>query len=214
MKLLELLEESKIVVIVRGIRPAEAGPLAEALVQGGIRFIEVTMNTEGALHMISSWKERFGDKLKVGAGTVLNQAAAKEALKAGAEYLISPILDEAMIDYGKSQGIEVFPGTMTPTEMVRAVQAGANVVKVFPTGVLGSAFIKELQGPLGHIPMMASGGVTLDNLEQFLDSGCFALGMGSSLVRRDLIQSGQYAAITEISKLFTEKIVANSHKNR
>jgi 2-dehydro-3-deoxyphosphogluconate aldolase/(4S)-4-hydroxy-2-oxoglutarate aldolase len=210
LNLLEQLSKDKIIVIVRGITLEQADHLAEALLQGGIRFIEVTMNTEGALEIISRWKHRFGSELRIGAGTVLDQEMAKNALAAGAEYLISPIMDEEMIRLGIEQGAEVFPGTMTPTEMVKAVRAGAKLVKVFPTGVLGHSYIKELQGPLGHIPMMASGGVNLENIDKFIDAGCFALGMGSSLVQLDLIRAGKYSLITKNAKLLTEKIVKYS----
>jgi 2-dehydro-3-deoxyphosphogluconate aldolase/(4S)-4-hydroxy-2-oxoglutarate aldolase len=204
--LIKELADAKIIAIVRGIPDSAAEQTAESLADGGIKFIEVTMNTEGALNIIRQWKERFHGRLHIGAGTVLDISMAKEAVAAGAEYLVTPNLDEEVIRYAVNNQIEIFPGTMTPTEIVRAWKAGASAVKVFPTGVLGSGYIKELQGPLGHIKMVATGGVNLDNIHEFFNAGTFAVGLGNNLVDKKLIQAGAFGELTELAKRFVKAV--------
>ncbi|WP_435921036.1 bifunctional 4-hydroxy-2-oxoglutarate aldolase/2-dehydro-3-deoxy-phosphogluconate aldolase [Paenibacillus sp. DYY-L-2] len=195
--LMELLEQEKIVAILRGI-PKERGlDVAEALCKGGIVFAEVTLNTEGALDIISKWRERFGPKMRIGAGTVLDVEAAKEAVCAGAEYLVSPNLDEEVIEYALEKGVGVFPGAMTPTEIVKAWKAGATAVKVFPMATLGVGYLKEIRAPLDRIPLIATGGVRLDNIGEFLAAGATAVGLGGCLANPALIREGRYEAITQ-----------------
>lgn len=204
-ELLDLVAKEKIVAIVRGI-PGEAGDrTADALLRGGVVFLEVTMNTEGALAMIQRFRERHGGRLRVGAGTVLDVGMAREAAAAGAEYLISPNLDEEVIRFGLQRGMEVWPGTMTPTEIVRAHKLGAGAVKVFPMGALGVGYLKEIRAPLGHIPMIATGGVNLDNIGQFLQAGAIAVGLGGNLVRKDLIAAGEFEQIEQLARAFADK---------
>jgi 2-dehydro-3-deoxyphosphogluconate aldolase/(4S)-4-hydroxy-2-oxoglutarate aldolase len=201
--LLELQKE-KVVAIVRGIPKERGEQTAKALADGGIKFLEVTLNTEGALNMIDEWKGNFGDRLRVGAGTVLNLKMAKEAVQAGAEYLISPNLDEEVLTYGLEQGLEVWPGTMTPTEIVRAYNLGARAVKVFPIGSLGVKYIKDLRAPLNHIPMMATGGVNADNIKEVLGYGAAAVGLGGNLVNNSLIEKGDFEQITQLASLYSK----------
>lgn len=205
---LDLVAREKIVAIVRGI-PGDAGDqTAEALVRGGVVFLEVTMNTDGALGMISRFRERYAGRLRVGAGTVLDATMAREAVAAGAEYLISPNLDEEVVRFGLGRGLEVWPGTMTPTEIVRAHKLGVSAVKVFPMGALGVGYLKEIRAPLGHIPMIATGGVNLDNIGEFLRAGAVAVGLGGNLVRKDLIAAGQFGEIERLAREFVEKAAA------
>jgi 2-dehydro-3-deoxyphosphogluconate aldolase/(4S)-4-hydroxy-2-oxoglutarate aldolase len=201
--LLELQKE-KVVAIVRGIPKERGEQTARALAAGGIKFLEVTLNTEGALNMIDKWKGKFGDRLRIGAGTVLNLKMAKEAVQAGAEYIISPNLDEDVLLYGLEQGLEVWPGTMTPTEIVRAYNLGARAVKVFPIGSLGVKYIKDLRAPLNHIPMMATGGVNADNLKEVLGYGAAAVGLGGNLVNNSLIEKGDFEQITQLASLYSK----------
>ncbi len=201
--LLELQKE-KIVAIVRGIPKERGEQTAKALAAGGISFLEVTLNTEGALNMINDWKGEFGDRLHIGAGTVLNLKMAKEAVQAGAEYIISPNLDEEVLSYGLEQGLEVWPGTMTPSEIVRAYNLGARAVKVFPIGSLGVKYIKDLRAPLNHIPMMATGGVNADNIKEVLGYGAAAVGLGGNLVNNSLIEKGDFEQITQLASLYSK----------
>lgn len=204
--LLQSLSQEKIVAIIRGI-PAEAGDrTAEALADGGIVFLEVTLNTDGALGMITRFRERYEGRMRIGAGTVLDLDQAKEAVAAGAEYLISPNLDEEVIYYGAKQGIDVWPGTMTPTEMVRAYKAGATAVKVFPMGALGVNYLKEVRAPLGHIPMIGTGGVNLANIRTVLEAGAVAVGLGGNLVDKQLVKEGKFEELTKLAQAFVAEV--------
>jgi len=202
MNLVDLLAEHKIVAIFRGISPKDADAAATALIAGGIRLMEVTMNTAGALDIMSGWLERFEGQAHVGAGTVLNLSMAKEAVAAGAQFLISPNLDESVVAYGMEHGVEVWPGVMTPTEIVRAWNAGARAVKIFPMGALGTRYLKELQGPLDHIPMLATGGVDLTNIGEYFKAGATAVGLGGNLIRPASIAAGQFEDLTETARQF------------
>jgi 2-dehydro-3-deoxyphosphogluconate aldolase/(4S)-4-hydroxy-2-oxoglutarate aldolase len=206
LNLIEQLKQAKIIAILRGISEETAAPIAQALADGGIIFLEVTLNTEGALDMIRRFKATLGHKLRIGAGTVLNLAMAKEAVAAGAEYILSPNLNEAVIYYGQEQGIDVWPGTMTPTEIVRAYEAGAPAVKVFPMGSLGLSYLKEIRAPLNHIPMIATGGVDLHNINEFLDAGAIAVGLGSNLVDKKHVLAGDYAAVEQRARTFVKQV--------
>ncbi|MDG5787872.1 bifunctional 4-hydroxy-2-oxoglutarate aldolase/2-dehydro-3-deoxy-phosphogluconate aldolase [Evansella sp. AB-P1] len=205
-KNLELLKQEKLVAIIRGISYESGEATAQALLDGGIKFLEITLNTDGALKMISDCKDKFGDQLSVGAGTVLNLDMAKDAVSAGAEYIVSPNLDEKVVDYGVSQGVDVWPGTLTPTEIVRAYSLGASAVKVFPIGALGVNYLKDIRGPLNHIPMMVTGGINIDNVNDFLSKGAIAVGLGGNLVNKQLIEEGKYDEITKLAQAFADKV--------
>lgn len=202
--LTSLMLQEKIVAIFRGFTGEAADQAGEALVSGGIRFMEVTMNTEGAPDIIRRWRDRFEGRAFIGAGTVLDADMARAALAAGAEFLISPNLDEAVIDYAAARGVDVWPGVLTPTEIVRAWNAGAKAVKLFPLGTLGPNYIREIRGPLAHIPIMATGGVELSTMEAYAAAGASAFGLGSKLVRGEDIRSGHYTALAEHAARFVQ----------
>jgi 2-dehydro-3-deoxyphosphogluconate aldolase/(4S)-4-hydroxy-2-oxoglutarate aldolase len=206
--MLEILQEHRIVAILRGITGEQADPTAEALCQGGVKLLEATMNTEGALQLISRWRERFDGRVAIGAGTVLNVRMATDAVAAGAQFLISPNLDEAVIAYACERGVEIWPGVMTPSEIVRAYSAGARAVKIFPMATLGLGYLKEIRAPLDHIPMLATGGVTLANIGEFLAAGAAGVGLGSSLVPKALLQAGDYEGIARNTAQFTAAVAA------
>lgn len=205
-ELLQSLSEEKIVAIIRGIPEDQADGTAQALADGGIVFMEVTLNTGGALGMISRFRERYAGKMRIGAGTVLDLAQAQDAVAAGAEYLISPNLDEEVIAYGLKHGVEVWPGTMTPTEIVRAYKAGASAVKVFPLGSLGINYLKEIRAPLNHIPMVATGGVNLQNIRSVLDAGAVAVGLGGNLVDKKLAAEGRFEELRKLARAFVDEV--------
>lgn len=190
--------EDRIIAIVRGVPAEHVDEVALALHAGGVRLIEVTLNSEGALPTLARWRERFGNEVRVGAGTVLTVPQAREALAAGAEYLISPHTDETLIAFAREAGVPVFPGALTPTEVVRAHAAGASAVKVFPVGALGGPrYLGDLRGPLGHVPLIAVGGVGAENAGAYLNAGAVALGVGSTLVAPALVGAGDFEQITE-----------------
>jgi len=204
--LLSILEKEKIIAIIRGIPKGSGERTAAALEAGGVSFLEITLNTEGAIPMIDELKGKFGDRLRIGAGTVLNMDMAKDAVAAGAEYIISPNLDEEVLLYGLEQGIEVWPGTMTPTEIVKAYNLGASAVKVFPIGSLGVKYIKDLRAPLPHIPMVATGGVNMGNIKEVIGYGAHAVGLGGNLVDNSLIEKGDFDQITELARGYTKLV--------
>lgn len=191
------IERTRIVAIVRGVKRDHIQSVAEALHQGGVTVMEVTLNTPGALSMITNLQEQWGDRMFIGAGTVLDLEDAKQAVAAGASFLVTPNLDEEVIRWSKQEGIPIFPGAMTPTEVVKAWKAGATAVKIFPSASLGLPYIKELMGPLDTIPMIAVGGVTEANIKQFLSVGCYGLGIGGSLINLKEIEAGNFGWITD-----------------
>ncbi|WP_256757048.1 bifunctional 4-hydroxy-2-oxoglutarate aldolase/2-dehydro-3-deoxy-phosphogluconate aldolase [Cohnella sp. WQ 127256] len=205
-ELMQALSREKIVAIIRGISAKSGDATAKALADGGIVFLEVTLNTDGALDMISRFREEYTGRLRIGAGTVLDLGQAKEAIAAGAEYIISPNLDEEVIYHGVEQGVEVWPGTMTPTEIVRAYKAGASAVKVFPMGSLGINYLKEIRAPLNHIPMVATGGVNLQNINTVLDAGAIAVGLGGNLVDKQLVTDGKFEELQKLARAFVNEV--------
>ncbi|WP_028547942.1 bifunctional 4-hydroxy-2-oxoglutarate aldolase/2-dehydro-3-deoxy-phosphogluconate aldolase [Paenibacillus sp. UNC451MF] len=189
---LRLIEDTRIIAIVRGVEEEHITGVAQALLDGGVQVMEITLNTPGAENMIAKLQQNFGDRMYIGAGTVLDIDDAKKAFEAGASYLVTPNMDEDVIRYSAEQGAPIFPGATTPTEIVKAWKAGATAVKIFPGASLGISYLKELQGPLSHIPMVAVGGVTEENIAQFLQIGCYAVGIGGSLVNLKEIANGNY----------------------
>ncbi|NSL53112.1 bifunctional 4-hydroxy-2-oxoglutarate aldolase/2-dehydro-3-deoxy-phosphogluconate aldolase [Calidifontibacillus erzurumensis] len=206
MNVYDFVKENKIIAIIRGIDKKDIIPVAEALYDGGIKIVEVTMNTDDAPEMISMLNKKYGDMLYIGAGTVLDIEMASQALDAGAKYFITPNVDEDVISFSLNQNIGIIPGVMTPTEVVNAYKAGAKMVKVFPTSILGSNYIKELQGPLSHIPMIAVGGVRPENISDFINAGAVGVGVGNSLIDKVAIKEGNFRKITEKAKILLEKL--------
>ncbi|MEC0266497.1 bifunctional 4-hydroxy-2-oxoglutarate aldolase/2-dehydro-3-deoxy-phosphogluconate aldolase [Paenibacillus anseongense] len=194
---LKEIERTRIIAIVRGVKEAHIFSVAEALLKGGVTVMEVTLNTPGALTMISDLQTKLGEQMYIGAGTVLDVEDAQKAVQAGASFLVTPNLDEDVIRYANREGVPIFPGAMTPTEVVKAWKAGATAIKIFPSASLGLSYIKELMGPLDHIPMMAVGGVTEENIKQFLDLGCYGLGIGGSLINLKEIEAGRFEWVTD-----------------
>jgi 2-dehydro-3-deoxyphosphogluconate aldolase/(4S)-4-hydroxy-2-oxoglutarate aldolase len=194
---LKEIERTRIIAIVRGVKEAHIVSLAGALLKGGVTVMEVTLNTPGALAMISDLQAKLSEQMFIGAGTVLDVEDAQKAVQAGASFLVTPNLDEDVIRYASREGIPIFPGAMTPTEVVKAWKAGATAIKIFPSASLGLTYIKELMGPLDHIPMMAVGGVTEENIKQFVDLGCYGLGIGGSLINLKEIEAGRFEWITD-----------------
>ncbi|NQX67225.1 bifunctional 4-hydroxy-2-oxoglutarate aldolase/2-dehydro-3-deoxy-phosphogluconate aldolase [Paenibacillus alba] len=203
---LQKLKDSGIVAVIRRPNPQHIQHIANALVEGGVGALEITVDTPGVFEMIASLKKALGERTLVGAGTVLDADTAKQAIQAGSDFIFAPILDIETIRVTNAYGKISIPGVMTPTEIVTAYKAGADLIKVFPSNVLGADYIKELQGPLGHIPMMPTGGVTLDNADQFIRNGAVAVGIGGSLVKQDAVEAGRYEELTQIARKFAHLI--------
>ncbi|MFT9495091.1 bifunctional 4-hydroxy-2-oxoglutarate aldolase/2-dehydro-3-deoxy-phosphogluconate aldolase [Anaerosolibacter sp.] len=200
---LKRLEHEGIVAILRGIEEKEAINIARALYEGGIRCLEVTFNTPGAKEMIYRMKAAFGDDLLVGGGTVLDDVTAKEAIEAGAEFILSPSLHHEVIEVCNQHGVISVPGVYTPTEMVHGYKWGADIVKIFPADILGPKYIQQVRGPLEDIPIMAVGGISLQNAAAFIGAGAMSIGVGSTLINKKYIEEKRYDKITELASAFT-----------
>lgn len=189
----------KIIAIIRGAAPSDVLEIAKALYEGGIRCMEITLNSADALTVIESIATEMEGRILVGAGTVLDAAGARAAIAAGAKFIVSPITDTDTIEQTKDLGAISIPGAFTPTEIYQAYTRGGDIIKVFP-GTSGPGFIKEIRGPLPHIPLMPTGGVTLQNLPEFKQAGALAFGIGKALV--DTSQS--------VNEKYLQKIIENA----
>jgi 2-dehydro-3-deoxyphosphogluconate aldolase/(4S)-4-hydroxy-2-oxoglutarate aldolase len=196
------LEQSRVVAILRRTEAALAVETAEALLAGGISVIEVTLNTPGALEMLRAIRDAVGDRAVLGAGTVLDIAAADEALDAGAAFIVSPHTDIELVHEMAGRGVPCIPGAFTATEVLSAWRAGASVVKLFPAGPVGASYLKDLRGPLSDIPLLPTGGVTLDNAATYIAAGAWGLGLGSALVAPDLVAGRRFDELTRRAAAF------------
>jgi 2-dehydro-3-deoxyphosphogluconate aldolase/(4S)-4-hydroxy-2-oxoglutarate aldolase len=193
--------ERKIIVIVRGARPEDFVKIAEALLEGGLNVIEVTLNSPDAFSVISRVSKLPGSPFLIGAGTVLDADAARAAIAAGAQFIISPSLDEATIRATKQLGAVSIPGAFTPTEILAAHRHGGDIIKVFPASA-GPGYFRDIRGPLPHIPLMPTGGVNLSNIREFRQAGAVAFGIGSALVDTS----------KEVTKAYLEELADNARK--
>ncbi|MBE3597493.1 MAG: bifunctional 4-hydroxy-2-oxoglutarate aldolase/2-dehydro-3-deoxy-phosphogluconate aldolase [Limnochordaceae bacterium] len=190
--------------IIRVGHPETALRVGQALLEGGLRTLEVTFTVPGADRVIESLRREHPDLL-VGAGTVLDEATARAAVAAGAHYLVSAGTFEPVIRTAHRYGLPVFPGVMTPTEAVQALELGADVLKLFPASVLGPEYLKALRAPLPQALWCPTGGVSLDNLQAWFEAGATVVGVGGPLLR-DVERSGDYAGLRERARTFVHKI--------
>ncbi len=181
MSTLSQILETKIVAIIRGANPQDVLQIANALQKGGIKALEITINSPKALSVIEEASDYFGKNMLIGAGTVLDAETARAAISAGAKFIISPVVDIETIKMTKRYGIVSIPGAYTPTEIVAAYAAGGDIIKLFPASA-GIQFLKDIRGPLAHIPLMPTGGVNLENIKEYQKAGAVAFGIGSALV--------------------------------
>ncbi len=192
--------------IVRAGSPDAALQIAEACIAGGITALEVAFTTPDTLGVLRTLRERHGDDVLLGAGTVLDTETARAAILAGAQFIISPGVNVETIALCQRYQVLAMPGAMTPTEIVTALQAGADIVKVFPAEMFGPAYIKALRAPLPQAPLMPTGGVTVDNLQEWFASGAVAVGIGGSLSGPGA--TGDYTAVTARAQAFVAKMAA------
>lgn len=209
---LEYVKERKIVAIVRGLKPEYIVRLGHAFEEGGIGLMEVTYNQKApdtwknTAAAIEAVEKEFGDRMLVGAGTVITPEQVSMTYNAGGHYLVTPSTQPEIIRMGKALGLGLYPGAFSPTEILEAWNAGADAVKVFPAGSLGSGYIKAVSAPLGHIPLMAVGGVNEKNAADYMKAGCVGLGVGGNLVNKEWIENGEWDKVTALAREFMKAV--------
>ncbi|SFG78853.1 bifunctional 4-hydroxy-2-oxoglutarate aldolase/2-dehydro-3-deoxy-phosphogluconate aldolase [Sporolactobacillus nakayamae] len=203
-EVLQKIKENGICAIVRGTTSDKMCKIADALLEGGVTTIEVTFNTPGAAEMIQELVQKYSDRMLIGAGTVLDSETAKVAIVSGASFILSPTLNVEMIKTCQRYSVLPVPGVTTPTEALTAWENGARIVKVFPAGVLGPNYIKQLKGPLSQIEMMAVGGVNVENFGDFIKAGATSAGIGGELVNKKLVEANDFKTITERAASFVK----------
>ncbi len=202
---LKRVEETGIVAVVRAENAEKALKITEAVKKGGIDAIEITMTVPGAVDVIKQITDEYSrDEILIGAGSVLDAETARACILAGAEYIVSPSLDEETIAMCNRYQKAVMPGAMSVTEVVKAMKYGADIVKVFPATLFGPKIIKAIKGPLPQAPLMPTGGVSLDNVKDWIKAGSLAVGVGSSLSKG--AKTGDYEQVTETAKEFIRLI--------
>lgn len=197
-RVLAIIREVGIVPVVRAESADEAGRAIDAIRAGGVPVLEITMTVPGALHLIEDLARRFGQGAVVGVGTVLDPETARACILAGAQFVVTPTLNRDTIACCRRYGVPIVPGALTPTEVLTAWEAGADMVKVFPCSALGGAsYIRALKAPLPQIDLVPTGGVNLDTAADFIKAGSAALGVGADLVDLKALRDGKAALITE-----------------
>lgn len=182
--------------------------VAEAFHRGGISAIEITTTVPGAVEMIEMVRQEMGDDVLLGVGTVLDAATARQAIQAGAQFVVSPVFKREVIQATHEAGAAAMPGCFTPTEAQAAWEAGADVVKVFPAGIVGTKFIRALKAPLPHLKLMPTGGVSLTNAGDWIRAGACAVGIGSALLDREAIAEARYDVLTENARTLRRSLDA------
>jgi len=204
---LERIHSVGVIPVVRAASADEAISVAEVIGEGGIPILEITMTVPGAVAVIDELSKRYGDEVLVGAGTVLDQEAAHACIEAGAQFVVSPSLNLQTIEMCKQHSIAVFPGALTPTEVVTAWQAGADAVKVFPCSAVGGPkYLRALKAPLPQIKLIPTGGVSLSTAKDFIAAGAWALGVGADLVNTEAIRSGERESIIAAARSYVTAI--------
>ena len=203
--------ERKVIVVCRGIAEEEIVNVAKALYDGGIRFMEVPFNQAdpstftATASKIKAVKNALGDKMHVGAGTVITMEQFCLAEKAGAEIIVSPTMEEDIITATKKAGLISMPGCTTPSEMTKAYKLGADLIKLFPASMVNLKVIKEIRVPLNHLPLVCFGGVSAENIKEVLETGVVGVGMASSILDKQALKDKDYAKITALAKSVTEQ---------
>ena len=202
---LALMRRDGIVPVIRAGSSDQALAIVEALIEGGIRTLEITMTVPDAIGAIAAVSRKFGAEVLLGAGTVTSRAMAEGALDAGAEFLVTPALVLEVIDVARSRGVAVLPGALTPTEVLSAWRAGADIVKVFPASAVGGpAYLRALKGPFPEIPLCPTGGVNLQTIGEFVKAGAAAVGVGGDLVSKAAIARSDFAEITALARQYVD----------
>jgi 2-dehydro-3-deoxyphosphogluconate aldolase / (4S)-4-hydroxy-2-oxoglutarate aldolase len=211
--ILPQVRSSGIIAIMRASSSETLIEAAEALYAGGVVIIEVTLTTPGALHVIEQARGKLTSQMYFGAGSILDAESARAAILAGAQFIVSPSCNIQVIEICRRYSVPVFPGAYTPTEIITAWEAGADMVKIFPASIGGPAFIKALKAPLPQVEMVPVGGIELENTASYIQAGAAAVGVGSSLVNDKLLKQGNFAAITRQAQEFLAQVQLGRSKS-
>ena len=196
----------RLIGIIRMKRYHHAVEIAEALARGGLTILEYTMSGEGALDCVTAVRAALGDRVCVGAGTVLDATAAEAAIAAGARFLVTPAVVPEVIEVGRRRDVPVVCGALTPTEVLAASRAGADLVKLFPARLGGPGYVRDLLGPFPQLQLVATGGVSAENARTFLDAGAVAVAVGGNLVSEQAVHEGRWAAIEANARACVEAV--------
>lgn len=205
---MKISEYPKSTIILRGVSFKEADAIVNALVDYKSHFsVEITLNTENAFEIIEKLKRSYTDKVFIGAGTVRDHQDIEKAIKAGADFLLGPhVFTKEMIELAKANNVLVVPSGMTPSEVNQMFEYGADIVKVFPAAVVGPRFFKDIQAPLGELPLMAVGGVSKENAKEYFDQGASYVGIGSSMFPKHVLESLDHESLVAVLKEYIENI--------
>ena len=203
---LDRIADAGVVAVLRGVDADRAVETARALARGGVGAVEVTLDATGAVETLAAVRTALDDETLVGAGTVMDAAAASRAVGAGAEFVVAPHVDTSVVETANRYGVAAMPGAMTPTEAVRAAEAGADAVKVFPAATVGPAHLRRLRGPLPQIPLVPTGGVDADSVDEFFAAGATAVGAGSALVDDAAVAASDWGAVEARAREFVDVV--------
>ena len=203
---LDLMRSTGVIAIMRANSSEQLIRAADAIREGGVRVIEVTMTTPGALSVIEQAVSRYGEDVLFGAGTILDAESARAAILAGAQFIVSPSFKASLVEICRRYSVPVIPGAYTPTEVLTAWECGADMVKVFPASFGGPALIKAIKAPLPQVELVPVGGVNLDTTADFIRAGAAAVGVGSALINQRLLDSGDFGALTDRARRFIEEV--------
>jgi len=196
----------KVVAVIRLSDPDKLVPVITAIAKGGIRCIEITMTVPNAIELIRKVSSQVEDDILIGAGTVLDAETAQAVIAAGAQFVVSPILNPEVINACKERDVYCAPGCFTPTEIHTAYTLGADVIKVFPATSLGPKYFKDIKGPFPQIPLMPTGGVSIENAHEWIAAGAVAVGIGSDLLDKKAIDEGRYEVLTEKARQLSTNV--------
>jgi len=204
------IEQLGVVAIIRLQDPHALHGVVQALAEGGVRALEVTMTVPRAIELIAELAPTLPDGFLLGAGTLIDAATTRRAITAGAQFIVSPVFRPDVISAGHEMGVPVMPGCFTATEILNAWEAGADIVKVFPATSVGPSYLKDIRGPLPHVKLMPTGGVSIDNVGDWLKAGAVAVGVGSALLDAKAIAAGSYGVIADNAR----RMIANVREAR
>jgi 2-dehydro-3-deoxyphosphogluconate aldolase/(4S)-4-hydroxy-2-oxoglutarate aldolase len=203
---IQQIEQCGVVAVIRLQDPDRLKGVIDALGKGGVRAIEVTMTVPRAIQLIDAIAPTLPDGVVIGAGTILDPETARAAILAGARFVVGPVFNPAVIELCHRYDVAVMPGCFTPTEILQAWEAGADVVKVFPATALGPSYFKDIRGPLPQVKLMPTGGVSIDNAGDWIAAGAVAIGVGTAMVDAKAVAGGDWATITQKASRFVEAV--------